>query len=305
MKNNNKSGQALILVMLSVAVVMSVAVSLATRTTTDTSTARKDEESLRAFSAAEAGVEEALSQDLSVPARTEPQPTTAQIGTGSSVTTSVSQFPANPRSYIYPSEMLSGDSAIVWFASRDNNGNLTCGGGSPCFNSQNARLCFGEVGAATLPAVALTVVYEDLPPTSELRTVSAAFDPDSSRRQDNNFSSTGVITNSSGACTAQTPSGQNRNFSSYVDLDLVSLGVPAGVVGSGRLRFASIRMLYNSSPTTFAFTNLTDDLPSQGRVVDAQGVSGDASRRIQVYALYPEVPNMFLSALYSPTGVVK
>jgi Tfp pilus assembly protein PilX len=57
---NNQNGQALLIVLLGMAVVLTLVLSIVSRSVTDVSITKRDEESLRAFSAAEAGVEQAL-----------------------------------------------------------------------------------------------------------------------------------------------------------------------------------------------------------------------------------------------------
>lgn len=305
MSKIKNSGQALIMVMLSVAVVMSVAVSLATRTTTDTATARKEEESLRAFSAAEAGVEQVLQERLTTVAQSSSTPVPQQVTgalPGTNVSTTVGAFPSNPRQYVYPAELVSGDSGVVWFTSFDSNGNPTCASGVPCYSGNTLRLCFGNRGNAQ-PAISVRVAYNE---AGTIRMVTGSFDPEVSRRNGNGFSGSGVTSNASGnVCSITSQSGTSTQFGSFVDLNMTSLGVPASAVSSNNLRFMIVRLLYNSTATTFGITNLPDDLPSQGRVVDSQGTSGEAVRRVQVYSLYPEIPSIFTSSIYSPQGITK
>ena len=55
-----EKGQALILVLLSLAVVLTVVLSVFSRSITDVSISSKENDAMRAFSAAEAGVEQVL-----------------------------------------------------------------------------------------------------------------------------------------------------------------------------------------------------------------------------------------------------
>src|SRR3982751_4984015 len=113
---NKSSGQALLMVLLSVGVVLTVALSVVARSITDVSTTTKDEESLRAFSAAEAGVEQVLKNPIaSLPVDQTPQVT--QIGnTVTNYSASLTSFPEVPTQYLYPVELQSGDSATVWLS---------------------------------------------------------------------------------------------------------------------------------------------------------------------------------------------
>jgi len=68
-------GQALLIVLLSMSVILSVVLSVVSRSITDISVSTYEEEALRAFSAAEAGIEKALVEQTSVAEQ--------QISTGS------------------------------------------------------------------------------------------------------------------------------------------------------------------------------------------------------------------------------
>src|SRR6185369_6746883 len=59
-EDRNESGQALVLVLLSLAVVLTLVLFVLSRSVTDVAVSSRQEEAVRAFSAAEAGVERAL-----------------------------------------------------------------------------------------------------------------------------------------------------------------------------------------------------------------------------------------------------
>ena len=59
-KYTSQSGQALLIVLLSMAVILTVVLSFASKSITEVSITSYEEDALRAFSAAEAGVEKAL-----------------------------------------------------------------------------------------------------------------------------------------------------------------------------------------------------------------------------------------------------
>jgi type II secretory pathway pseudopilin PulG len=65
-KENSSSGQIILAVLLVMAVILTVGLAALSRSVTDIRISKETEESARAFSAAEAGIEEALNQDLSV-----------------------------------------------------------------------------------------------------------------------------------------------------------------------------------------------------------------------------------------------
>src|SRR5688572_30522373 len=121
-----EQGQALVLVLLSLAVVLTLVLFILSRSITDVAISSRQEESVRAFSAAEAGIEKSL-----------------VIGAGTSLTTigdakyssEVSDYSEGSQDFIYPINMASGDYATTWFMAHDSSGNLVCDISSPCFSS--------------------------------------------------------------------------------------------------------------------------------------------------------------------------
>ena len=111
--NKPNSGQALLIVLLGMAVVLTLVLSIVSRSVTDVSITTKDEESLRAFSAAEAGVEQLL---------------IGGSGSGefpnSSYTAQVYDI-GNSEYYFFPNQLKSGDVVTLWFVEHDDQGNLT------------------------------------------------------------------------------------------------------------------------------------------------------------------------------------
>jgi Tfp pilus assembly protein PilX len=300
----NRRGQALLMVLLSVGVVLTIALSVVARSITDVSTSTKDEESLRAFSAAEAGVEETLNTPVQALPVT-PSATPVAVGTGNSTyTANLVSFPVNPREYLYPVELSSGDSATVWLSSHASDNSLTCAGSSPCFTGGTMDVCWGKTGVnlTAQPAIVLSVLYEDPTSGNQLKYVYGAYDADPSQSNRNHFTQSGVTTNTNnGSCTIEGTALANR-----ISIDLqADFGIPATAVSGKHLKSITALILYNGAPTLFGVTNLTSNLPDQGKRVDSTGVSGASSRKVEVYSLYPEVPSMFQSALYSPPGIVK
>src|SRR3972149_10501389 len=100
-------GQALLIVLLSMAVILTVVLSVISRSITDISLTTYSEDALRAFSAAEAGVERALIVGSDV---------SEAIG-NASFTADVSGLAEGSSSYDYPIEVYSGESIYIWFVS--------------------------------------------------------------------------------------------------------------------------------------------------------------------------------------------
>lgn len=293
-----ESGQALVLVLLSLAVVLTLVLFILSRSVTDILVSSKTEEAARAFSAAEAGIEQAL-----------------VIGTGGSSTLSnnsgfvsnVALAGDNSTSFNYPIELSSGDSMTTWFVAHDPaSGNLSCSDQAhPCFDGSSIKVCWGKgtfPDANTSPAIELSLFYETSPGNpGSVKIGRAAIDPASGRRLLNNFSAPDA-----GTCSV---GGTNYVFGKTINFsDLVVPGTPLGTANV--LQFARIRMFYNTSTQPVGVSVFTGALPSQGQDISSTGTVGDPNspdsvRKVQVFQGWPEPPSVFDYPIYSGTGLNK
>jgi type II secretory pathway pseudopilin PulG len=293
MKREN--GQALVLVLLSLAVVLTLVLYILSRSITDVAVSSREEEAVRAFSAAEAGVERALIIGVGSSGDT-------QIG-DATYNADVSSFAEGTSNFNYPLNLASNDSSTLWFTSHDTNNNLVCDVTHPCFSGNTLKVCWGKPGTsastATTPAVEVSIFYATTPLSfSTVRIARAALDPNTGRT--NNFSDP-----DSGTCTI---SGESYAFQKT--LTLSSLGIPAGSYGvDGGLLFAKLRMLYNSTESHIAGFDVNfagnDTLPSQGLLINSTGSSGEANRRLEVFQAWPETPPIFDNVVFSSGGLTK
>lgn len=287
-----QSGQALLLVLLSMAVVLTIVLSVLSRTITDITVTTKEEEALRAFAAAEAGIEQALIIGTNA----------GEFEGGASFTATISNFGHEQTEYVYPEKLLSGETAIVWFVDHDEDeGDLTCDTGE-CFTGSSIKICWGEPGTASgsnyTPAIEASIFYAETPGDyGGIKIARETVDPNSTRGLTNNFSTVDV-----GTCTVG-----DAEFAFQKTLDFASLGIPAlSYTNQNGLQFAKIRILYNTDTAhTIGVDNLENNLPSQGVRIESAGSSGEANRRIEVYQTFGELPPIFDAALFSPGGIVK
>jgi len=289
-----ETGQALVLVLLSLSVVLTLVLFILARSVTDIAVSSRQEESVRAFSAAEAGIERALVVGSGFGS--------TDIG-NASYTTSVTEFALGETEINFPSPISSGDTVTTWFVSHDSNGNLTCSG-LPCFTGDTMKVCWGNPGissdSTTAPAIEVSVYYESTPgnlATIKIGRVTA--DPNSGRRSSNSFSS-----DDGGTCEI---SGQRYQFQKVITF--ASLGIPAGSYGvENGLQLAQIRMLYNADYPHFAGVSVNfpgnSTLPSQGMKIDSTGVAGSSNRREVLYQGWPEFP-FASNAILVPSGITK
>ncbi|HET7098793.1 MAG TPA: hypothetical protein VFI61_01005 [Patescibacteria group bacterium] len=294
-------GQALVLVLLSLAVVLTIVLFILSRSITDVAVSSRQEESVRAFSAAEAGIEKSLVIGAG---------TSQDFGTAN-YSSAVSNYAEGTQDFLYPINMSSGDTFTTWFSNHDTDGNMICDGSHPCFNSSAAsgsnfiRICWGKPGTGagdeTTPAVELSFFYEAIPGNvSTINITRGVFDPFVGRRSTNGF-----FANDSGSCTI---SGTDYAFSKT--LTFADADIPVSSYGvSGGLQFMRARMFYNTDQShpigvTVAFAG-NSVLPSQGQSITSTGVSGESNRKLEVFQGWPEVPSVFDYAVYSSNGLTQ
>ena len=283
----------MVLVLLSLSVVLTLVLYILSRSVTDISVSSGQEAAVRAFSAAEAGIERAL-----VVATGFGETTSGDVG-NASYSTSVTEYAVGSSDFVFPSLIYSGDTMTTWFVSHDADNNLVCGGGINCYSGQSMKVCWGNAGtssgSATTPAIEVTVYYQTTPgsiATTRLARITA--DPYAARRATNLFSAPDGAT-----CTI---AGQNYQFSKYFefsDLGITTYDTPNGLI------MAKTRMLYNTDTPHVIGTTVNDNvLPAQGQTIDSTGIAANSNRRVVVFQGFPESP-FYTNSLISPAGITK
>lgn len=271
----NEHGQAVLIVLLSLSVVLVIVMYIMSRSVSDLSLSTKDEDAMRAFSAAEAGVERALIAG----------DTDGDLGEAT-FNAEVNNFAEGQSVVVYPFSLKSGEIATFWFARP----------GEVSFTGDQIQLCWGDVGTGpntpVTPAVEVSVFYG---PVTNLKIARITLDPYSNRPQ-------GSVQNNNNFTLADNilcPIG-NETFQFRKTFSLKSLGATSD------LQFAFVKLLYNTTVGHRIGLNVGSGLlPSQGSVVDSLGQSGDANRRISVYKLHPVIPPIFTNAIYSDSAIIK
>lgn len=270
MKRMNK-GQASLVILLLMAVGMSLGLAISREVVTDIEISRKQEESTRAFSAAESGIEEALFRWQAG----QPIPETVTLDTGEA-TIEAEELGKNQSSFLFPGSIEAGDYAVVWLADHTSTGEIDFSSDSG-YQGGAVNLCW-ENGAA-LEAV---LFYRD---NSNLyRTERWAYDPNESRRGENHFAA---------------PSGNCLDLGVGVTLDFPTEATPPG----GKPLFLIVRLYYSSSRLGAVVEGDTL-FPSQGQLVTSTGEvsSGEGekvSRRLRVFQTWDLPPFVFLEPVFS------
>ena len=301
----NQNGQVLLIVLLAMATLATVVLSIVSRSVSEVGVTSREEDSVRAFSAAEAGVEEALitgtQQDIvngSVDILTKNLTVQAPNGSDSTVSTytvNVDRYPETANQFPYPFGLLSGQAASVWLATRDGDTILPCGSGAgqgECFTGNTIRLCWGTPGVSgpETPAIVANVIYKNS--LGDYGMAPVGFDSMAATRG-NGYAPASVV------CTV---AGERYAF--YADVNLGAGGL--GITNTGGTPILMrVATFYNvTTPHTFGVSS-ANNFPIQGRKVSSQGAAGEVSRKIDAFLLNPEMPFIFDSSVYSPEDIEK
>jgi Tfp pilus assembly protein PilX len=277
-KLKKSSGQTLLVVVLIISVSLIISLSVISRTITDVTVTNKEEESQRAFSAAEAGIEKSLLSGNSI--------TTPTNLTNASFTTNVSNFSQGISKFVNPTLLNSGESMTVWFVAHNADGSMA---NTSSFAGTKMNVCWnGDT------AIEVTVYYtsDGSANLANMQLFRAAFDANVTRGD--NFAGVDLGT----PCSIG-----NNNFDHQ---KLITLPTP--IAG---LKFAKVKVLYNVNPVDIGIDSTDNNtFPSQGVIIDSTGsactgsscTTSDSNRKITVVEGYNEVPSVFDSTIYGGTG---
>jgi len=260
-------GQIALIALLVLTIATTVGLSLIARTTTDVSVTRNIEESTRAFSAAEAGVEEALISRITIP-KTTIDPT---LGVSYSVQVDpVNGSVGNPFEFSQPTSKEVTET--VWLVAHDATGKII---ETPTYTNDTIDVCWSS-DPTTTPAIIVAVLYHKFGGSYQVAKV--VYDPDS--RIPN------VSPTTAGGCSANTAYTGTINFP--------GLGItPASDI----LIALRIRPVYSGTQIAIA---PAQDLPTQGNRIESVGVTeGGVNRKIIVYQQYRAPDSIFDYAVYS------
>lgn len=271
-------GQALLIVLLVMAVGLTMGLAVVSRSVTDIRISQQEEESARAFSAAEAGIEGALLENLAVgDVRSEP------VGDIEYTVTATEQ--GGQADYDFGGGTFSaGDTQTVWLVGHNSSGEPDPGAGS--YSGSQVDLYWGNEGQAddedTTPALEASIIYED----SGFKVIRYAFDPYSTRTPPNEFDNAQV-----GSFPV---AGQTFPFKAEIT------SLPSGTLYALRLK-----LLYNSDSQALAIVG-SEAFPSQGKcyVSTAAVEESGVTRKIQQCQTYKAPPAIFDYVLFSGGDLV-
>jgi len=266
MKRTRPRGQVLLITVLVLSIAITIALSLIGRGITDVSMSRNVEESARAFSAAEAGIEEALKGHIITDA--------LEYAPGVKYQSSSTIIGGTTGEYTLPTTNI-GDVASIWLVDHTETNAIN---EASYYRGTSLDVCFTHPSAGgTIAAVEVDIYYRLAGVYMVWR---GAYDPDLVDRPANNFSS---ITQIGGSCGAVT--GVYRQ----------SIPLPGGIP-----LLVRIRPFYSQTTITVAPVGTDITLPKQGIELASTGTTdGGVSRKIVVRRQYPWPASIFDYSIYS------
>jgi hypothetical protein len=296
---NNESGQMAILVMLVLVVALTIGLTALTRTVTNIKQSTITNESNQAYSAAEAGIEDALRGNTTYN-------TPQTIGSGPNAATFVVSSPApqgnSSSPFAFPNPLDKDEAQQIWLFNynnyKTNTSNPYTGffnSCSPTTNCNQLTVYWGSSSTigSTTPALEAAFIYKDT--GNNFGVDKYAIDPNTTRG--NNFSAAETGPTRYGGSPYSVPTTQGTKtyyFSKKFTLD-----------SSKQYLLLRLKLLYNSDAKHEVAidpdpNNLSVSvLPSQGQVIDSQGTAGDAVRKVRVYQSYPTLPSIFDFVLFN------
>lgn len=301
----DQKGQIILILLLIMTVALAIGLALVQRSITDISTSSRLEESSRAFSAAEAGLEKVLGGSGSLP------DTPLENNSVFNVKDS-GLLPADKQALEYP-PISKEEIAHVWLA--DFKTSI-----DKYYDQQNLDVYWGFPEAATAtnsekPALEVTIVYKDA--AGVYQNKKFYLDPVNSRTPPNGFqtpANPGPDISNFNCGTSASPIAKINTIFSKDQAEDRQFYCKARLNGSAPiLVLLRARLLYSNSSHPFAVAPIgscaTDpkpcSLPKQVKIVLSKGTSGSTQRSIQLFKIDKVVPFFLDYAIFSSGAINK
>ena len=294
-----QKGQIILILIMVMTVALGIGLSIVQKSLVDLSTASKVEQSSRAFSAAEAGIEKALQQNSLSGTLIQGQP----LGNLSSFNDVVDSglIPAVPTSgrqtpLEYP-PLAKEETAHVWLAALNSDSNPP----APFYTRDTLDVYWGSTTVSERAALELTLVYfgtdsndPDDPLTPKYRSRKWYLDNASAGR-------------SNGFEQISCP-GYKIGTNNY--LCRKTIGATPDLPLQSGLMLLRARLLYNDISQPFAVHAVgvcgkDCSLPPQAKEIISTGIAGETQRQVKVFQMDKVVPPFFDYAIFSAGEISK
>lgn len=311
MKNliGKQKGQVIIIILLIMLVALSLALTLTQRSVNDVTTSTQADQASRAYSAAEAGIEKALSDNSQV---------NTNISLGNNSTALINQSGLMPYSTSptidgieYP-KIGRETTAQVWFVDPSS---ITTPP-TAYYNNSRFDLYYGNDGTTDLPAVEVSVVIFA---NNTFSTKTYYYDSSGTRTtgvNDNNFFQTPAC-GGLGQTLANGILGAGRKFycrqtvpgGPPLDNDILKPGtaLPCTTANACTLILTRVRFLYINENHSLAIAPIGagNRLPPQVQIYNSVGTSGQSQKQIQAFRVKDVVLPWFDFAIFSTNEIRK
>lgn len=281
---SGQSGQILLVVVLAMIVALTVGLSIAARIVTELKISRQNEESQRAFQAAESGIQQAITNS-----QLNYQFTISNFGNNSSVT-AVKSTEEGPTVLVNNGiEVDQGVGSDVWLSS---------------YSASSSGLFDDPMGlvGSTYNPVPITIYWGSIEQDSCLATSGDNTAPAIEvvlLREDNNGNPTiqRTVLEANGCMSRTTGSVESNDSPIPVPINVPRSGGPqfryhASLTFNGSSLSRGLLMkvipIYNS--TIIGLQSSNYDFPPQGATIVATGTSGDTKRRVSYFQSFPQIP---------------
>ena len=295
--NGAQRGQVIVILLLLMLVALSIGLAVTQRSVTDVTTSTQTEQSSRAFSAAEAGLEKALSGSLD-------EGSFSLDNSSSSNIQASAWLPQDSGTGIEYPPIGRETTAQFWFTDPTDQGIF--------YTGDSAWLYFGNPNAGIendSPAVEVEVV---MLASGKFYSQTYFYDSDSSRVAANGFK---PVSCNGNALLNKGILGNNHLFYCKVQIPRPYFNVfPNPAPGGGncdasrscQLILARVRLLYSSQNHKIALEPLANtQLPRQVQIYNSTGIAGQSQKQIQAFRVKDVVPPWFNFAVFSINEIKK
>lgn len=269
----SESGQALLIVLLVLTVGLTISLSVVSRSITDIRISQQEEESARAFSAAEAGIEQALIGEESPYSVGDIDVHVTETAQGSGPDFNLGKFEE-------------GDTQTVWLIEHANGGL----GGYSFPATGKITVCWGD-GTESI-AVEASLLYRDA--SGEFQVARGAYDADFGRASSTGFDS-----------ADQTGGGNCGDLQYAEEIDFG--GGDFGNLTGATLYALRLKLLYNDTLQPLAVQAEGGNLPSQGKCYTSTATVPESgiTRKVQQCQFHEAPPGIFDYVLFSGQDLIK
>lgn len=278
----NQKGQVVLILVLVMTVALAIGVSVIQRSLSDVSTASKIEQSSRAFSAAEAGIEKAIQSNNEI-AQAVTLDNNAVI---QSVSKNDAPDPNVPGQALEYPELSKEEVAQVWLVKPEDL--------SSPYSGSSLTIYWGNEGVsgAEQPAIEVTLIYKS---GSNYLNRKYYLDAQADIRG-SGFDKAVTCPSADVIKTSLSPT-VDKKFACKKDISLTGLSSPI---------MLRARLLYNNTPQAFAVKpSAGASLPVQAKVFVSTGTAGKTQRTVRVFRLDKVAPSFLDYAIFSVGNINK